>query len=105
MSNEGRHILEKVQSDFMSYVDAKVIAPKVRMKNIISEIVATRITNSESSDGAKQVLFEHLRDQATLEGLRDFCSIMKESEGYQLMQKFGEELQARLEEVRWDCTN
>ena len=105
MSIEGRHILEEVQGDFMRYVDARAIAQNAQMEKIIPEAVEIKINESKSSDAAKQVLFEHLHDQVTLEGLRCFCSIMIESEGYQLMQKFGKGLLAKLEEVRWDCTS
>ena len=73
------------------------------MEKVIPEAVEIKINESKSLDAAKQVLFEHLHDQVTLEGLRPFCSIMIESEGYQLMQKFGKGLLAKLEEVRWDC--
>ena len=101
MPIEGRHILEEVQSDFMRYVDARAIVQKAQIKEIIPEDVEIQIKESKLSDAAKNVLFEHLHDQVTLEGLRRFCSIMIESEGYQLMQKFGNEQQAKLEEVRW----
>ena len=89
----------------MRCVDARAIAPKARMEKIIPERVETQINKSESSDAAKKVLFEHLRDQVMLEGLRHFCSIMIESEGYQQMQMFGKELLAKIEEVRQDCTS
>ena len=105
MAIEGRHILEEVQGDFMRYVDARAIAQKARMEKIIPEAVEIKIMESKSLYAAKQVLFEHLHDQVTLEGLRRFCSIMIEFEGYQLMQEFGNELQAKLEKVRWDCTS
>ena len=75
------------------------------MEKIIPEAVEIKINESKSLDAAKQFLFEHLHDQVTLEGLRHFCSIMIEFEGYQLMQMFGKRLSAKLEEVRWYCTN
>ena len=105
MPIEGRHILQKVKSNFIRCVDARAIAQKARMEKVIPEAVEIKINESKSLDAAKQVLFEHLHDQVTLEGLRPFCSIMIESEGYHLMQKFGNELQAKLEEVRWECTS
>ena len=89
----------------MECVDARAIVQKARMEKIIPEAVEIKINELKSMDAAKQVLFEHLHDQVTLEGLRRFCSIMIESEGYQLMQMFGNELQAKLKEVRWYCTN
>ena len=105
MPIEGRHILQKVKSDFIRCVDARAIAQKARMEKVIPEAVEIKINESKSLDAAKQVLFEHLHDQVTLEGLRPFCSIMIESEGYHLMQTFGTGLLAKLEEVRWYCTN
>ena len=105
MSIEGRHILREVRDDFIRCVDARAIAQKARMEKVIPEAVEIKINKSESLDTAKQVLFKHLHDQVTLEGLRPFCSIMIESEGYHLMQKFGMGLLAKLEEVRWYCTN
>ena len=105
MPIEGRHILQKVKSDFIRCVHARAIAQKARMEKVIPEAVEIKINESKSLDAAKPVLFEHLHDQVTLEGLRCFCNIMIESEGYQLMQKFGKRLLAKLEEVRWDCTS
>ena len=104
MSIEGWHILVEVQSDFMRYVDAKAIAQKARIEENIPD-VEIKINESKLSDAGKNVLFEHLHDQVTLDSLRRFCSIMIESEGYQLMQMFGNELQAKLKVVRWECTS
>ena len=89
----------------MRHVDARAIAQKARIEEIIPEAVEIQINESKSSDAAKSVLFEHLHDQVTLEGLRRFCSIMIESKGYGRMQMFGKALLVHLEEVRWDRTN
>ena len=83
----------------MRCVHAKAVVLKLRSEKIIPETVETQIKESKSADEAKDALFEHLRNQATLEGLRRFCSIMTESEGYQRMQRFGKDLQTRLMEV------
>ena len=104
MSTEGQHILQEVQKDFMRYVDARAIVQKARMEKIIPEAVEIQLNESKSSDEAKKVLFEHLHNQVMLGGLRRFCNIMIESEGYERMQMFGKEMLAKLEEVRWDCT-
>ena len=105
MSIEGRHILEEVKRDFMRDVDARAIAQKARTEEIIPEAVEIQINESKSSDAAKNVLFEHLQNQVMLEGLRRFCSIMIESKGYERMQMFGKGLLAKVEEVKWYCTN
>ena len=105
MCIEGQRILKEVQREFMRCVDARAIAQKARMEKIIPEAVESQINESRSSDAAKNALFKHLHDQAMLEDLRCLCSIMIESEGYKRMQMFGNGLLAKLEEVRWDCTN
>ena len=81
-------------------MDATAVARQTRSKGIIPEAVETQINGSKSTDEANDILFEHLRSQATLEGLRGLCSIMKDAKGYQQMQRFGKELEAKLEEVR-----
>ena len=105
MSIEGQCILKEVEGEFMRCVDTRAIAQKARTKKIISEAVEKQINESKSLDASKKILFEHLHNQVMLEGLRCFCSIMIESEGYQRMQMFGKELLAKLEKVRQDCTN
>ena len=90
----------RVHSDFKRHVNTKAIARDLRIEKIIPEAVETSIKTSQSSDEANDFLFEHLRSQATLEGLRGLCSIMKGAKGYQQMQRFGKELEAKLEEVR-----
>ena len=105
MCIEGQRILQEVKRDFMRCVDARAIAQKARSEKIIPEAVEKQINESKSLVAAKKVLFEHLHDQVMLEGLRHFCSIMIESEGYQRMQMFGKGLLAKLEEVRRDCTS
>ena len=89
----------------MECVDARAIAQKARIEEIIPESVENQINEAKSSDAAKNALFEHLHAQAMLEDLRRFCSIMIESKGYQQMQMFGNGLQAKLSKVRWSCTN
>ena len=80
-------------------MDAKAIASDVRGEGIIPEKVETEINNSKSLGEANNALFVHLRNQALPEDLLHLCRIMKKSEGYRKMQRFGENLQARLEKV------
>ena len=104
MCIEGQRILKEMQREFMECVDARAIAQKARIEEIIPEPVEKAINEARSSDAAKNALFGHIHDQAMLEDLRRFCSIMIESKGYKRMQMFGKGLQAKLEEVRWSCT-
>lgn len=93
-------VLTEVRDDFLKHVIAKAIASDLRGEDIIPEEVETEIKDSKSQGEANKVLFGHLKRQALPEDLLCLCRIMKESKGYRKMQKFGENLQARLEEVR-----
>ena len=100
----GQRILKEMQRKFMECVDAEAIAQKARFEEIIPQPVEKQIREARSSDAANIALFEHLHDQVMPEGLRRFC-FMIESKSFQQMQMFGKELLAKLEEVRWSCTN
>ena len=93
-------VLTEVGDEFLRHVDAKAIASEVRGKGIIPEKVETEIKDSKSLGDANNTLLVHLRNQALPEDLLHLCHIMKESEGYSKMQRFGEKLQTRLEKVR-----
>ena len=93
-------ILNEVREEFLRHMDAKAIASKLQGEDIIPEKVQTEIKDSKSLGEANNALLVHLKNQAIPEDLLRLCVIMKESKGYRKMQKFGEELQARLEEVR-----
>ena len=80
-------------------MDAKALATEAQDAEIIPEAVKTEIIGAKTLEEANNVLFKHLRNQATLEGLLHLCSIMKGSKGYRKMQRFGETLQAKLEKV------
>ena len=90
----------RIRDEFLRHVDAKAIASYVRGEDIIPEKVETEIKDSKSLGDANNVLLVHLKNQALPEDLLHLCRIMKESTGYRKMQRFGEKLEARLEEVR-----
>ena len=87
------------QADFMNCVIAKAIAQEARREHIIPTTVETDIRNARDQTSANDYLFEHLRLQATVEDLRKLCSIMKDTEGYRIMNGFGKKLEAELDNV------
>ena len=92
-------VLESLRDGFMKCVVAKAIAHEAVDKNIIPETVETDIVNAKDKSSANHYLFVHLRSQVTVEDLRKLCSIMKDAEGYRIMNGFGETLEAELDKV------
>ena len=83
----------------MKYVVAKAIAHKAVDKKIIPETVETDIANAKDKSSANHYMFVHLRAQATVEDLKELCSIMKDAKGNSKMNGFGETLEAELDKV------
>ena len=92
-------VLKSLQSEFRRHVVAKAIAQEARIVEIIPTTVETDIINARERSIANDHLFEHLRWQATVEDLRNLCSIMKGTKGYSSMNGFGKELEAELDVV------
>ena len=92
-------VLKSLQSEFRRRVVAKAIAQEARREHIIPTTVETDILRAKEQSSANDHLFEHLRLQVTVEGLRQLCSIMKDAKGYSLMNGFGKELETELDVV------
>ena len=90
-------VLKSLQSEFRRRVVAKAIAQEARIMEIIPPCIETDIINARERSIANDHLFEHLRWQATVEDLRNLCSIMKD--GYSSMNGFGKKLEAELDVV------
>ena len=83
----------------MDCVIAEAIAREARREHIIPTTVETDILNAKDQRSANDYLFEHLHLQATVEDLRKLCNMMKDAEGYPIMNGFGETLEAELDKV------
>ena len=93
-------MLEALRDGFMKCVVAKAIAHEAVAKKIIPETVETDIVTARDRRSANHYLFVHLHTQATVESLKELCSIMKHAEGHSQMNGFGETLKAELDKVR-----
>ena len=89
-------LLKDARDQFLKDVDAQYIASEARHKDIISEEHETRIVKADSVKAANEILFTHLRQQATQCSLKEFCSILINSKGYAKMREFGEALRGKV---------
>ena len=84
-------VLEKYEDEFFKVVDATVNLPRLKRKNVVTEKVITRIKGGDSSE-AKDYLYEHLKTNATVDTLREYCTMISEANGLPRMQELGKKM-------------
>ena len=82
------HVLEKYEDEFFKVVDAKINLLRLKRKKVITEGLISKI---ESADGgnAKEILFDHLKSNADMASLREYCYMVIAADAYPKMQKLG----------------
>ena len=91
-------ILEKHQDSFVSDMDAKEIAVTLQRKGVIPEEIATDIATARSKKKANEVLYNHLRSQASEDGLKRLFEVCSKEKGYSRMKGFGKNMLGELEQ-------
>ena len=79
-------------------MDAKDIAKTLQRKGVISEEIATDIATARSKTKANEVLYDHLRSQASVDDLKRLFQLFGEETGYSRMNAFGEDMLRKLEQ-------
>ena len=68
-------IIEKYKDRFLACIDARAIARKLEIEEVIPNRVYFKIENS-APDDANNLLFLHLRYHSSLETLHKLCGVM-----------------------------
>ena len=73
-----------------------MVIPKLNLlwlkrKGVISEVLIPKIETANTRD-AKELLFEHLRCNADVAALRQYCKMAIAVDGFPRMQKLGEKM-------------
>ena len=95
-------IVEKYKDKFLSYVDARAIARKLEIENVIPMNVSHKIENSGPSV-ANEVLFLHLRSHSSPQTLHKLCDVMTSKNGYPGMRELGRTMKKDLPSVGYVC--
>ena len=81
-------IIEKYKDRFLGCIDARAIARKLEIEEVIPNRVSYKIENSAPED-ANDLLFLHLRSHSSLETLHKLCDVMIGMSGYPKINKLG----------------
>ena len=83
--------LSEYEEEFFNVVNAKQSLLKLKHKGVISPDVKTAIDGANDED-AKYILFGHLEMNATVDTLREYCSVAIAAKGFPRMQVLGRKM-------------
>ena len=81
-------VVQKHAEEFLEKMNSKVIAPQLRVLELIPENIEYRILQSESKEDANINLLKHLKADADDETVREVFRIAYEKTGYGKMNAF-----------------
>ena len=81
-------VLEKYEEEFFAVVDAKYNLLRLKRKMVIDGGLMAKIENT-NDETAQELLFVHLKSNANVVTLREYCKIVIVAEGFPKMQKLG----------------
>ena len=92
--------LNEYEEEFFHVVNAKQSLLKLKHKGVISPDVKTAI-NDVNDEDAKYILFGHLETNATVDSLREYCSVAIAAKGFPRMQALGRKMMEALPLGGW----
>ena len=93
-------IIEKYKDRFLACIDARAIAKKLEIKEVIPNRLSFKIENS-APENANGLLFLHLQSHSSLETLHKLCDVMINMRGYPNMNKLGRSMKVALTTVSY----
>ena len=84
-SDSASQVLEKHEDEFFDAVDAKHNLLRLKRKKVITDSLITEIEKS-NNETAQEVLFNHLKYNADVPSLREYCKMAKAADAYPKMQ-------------------
>ena len=88
-------ILEKHENAFFDVVDAKFNLLKLNRKKVINEDLIARIEGA-NNENAQEILFHHLKCNADVAALREYCKVVIAADAFPKMQELGVKMLSEL---------
>ena len=85
-------VLEKYEDEFFEVVDAqKLNLLKLKRKKVITADLISEIKSADD-ENAKEILFDHLKSNADVANLKEYCEVVIAAAGYPKMQNLGKKM-------------
>ena len=89
-------VLERYEDEFFEVVNAKKLnLLKLKRKKVITADLISKIESADD-ENAKEILFDHLKCNADMANLREYCEVVIAADGYPKMQQLGEKMLSEL---------
>ena len=89
-------VLEKYEDKFFEVVDAKKLnLLKLKRKKVITADLISKIESADRED-AKDILFDHLKHNADMASLKEYCKVVITAYSYPKMQELGQKMFSEL---------
>ena len=82
------HVLEKYEEVFFKVVNAKHNLLRLKRRRVIDGDLIAKI-ESTNDETPREILFEHLKSNANVVTLREYCKMIIAAEAFPKMQKLG----------------
>ena len=92
--------LKRYEDEFLEVVNPKLRLRKLIREGVISSDVRTAIESANDED-AKDILFEHLQKNATVDTLKVYCDVAIAANGFPRMQELGRKIMEELSPGGW----
>ena len=89
-------VLERYEDEFFEVVNTKVLnLLELKRKKVITEDLISKIEKADHKK-ANEILFDHLKCNADMANLREYCKVVIAADGYPKMQQLGEKMLSEL---------
>ena len=85
------HILNKYEDEFFEVVNAKLNLPRLKRKKVITEKLQAEI-ESFSNENVTEILFDHMKRNADVTTLTEYCKMAVQADAFPKMQKLGKKM-------------
>ena len=92
--------LKTYENEFFDIINPKHGLRRLKRKGVISADVVRDI-DDENDEEAKEILFEHLQNNATLDTLKEYCEVVIAADGFPRMQELGRKMMGSLQKEGW----
>ena len=93
--------LKAYENEFFEAVDAKFSLRRLKRKGVISDGVMADIKGANDDDDAKEILYSHLEENATVNTLMKYCNVATSAKGFPRMQELGQKMLEMLQPGGW----
>ena len=93
-------VLEKYEEDFFKCVNAKLRLRRLIRRGVIADTIKGDI-ESANDDEAREILFDHLKQNANVDTLKKYLKVAIAADGYPNMQSLGRKMMEELEQGGW----